>query len=99
MFQIIQYQTAAETRDYEFFQKDVDSAIILDVAAGWAGTETIPLHYVGHDGTRITPVLESETAVALSVTRPEFHVKHACKIRMVKPVTVAAVGVNLHGRD
>jgi hypothetical protein len=98
MPQFIPYQTAAATHEFEFLIKDVGSALILDVADGWAGAETIPLYYIGDDGVRVTPVLDSSgAAVALSKTMVEYPITHACKIRLVKPITVASVGVNLFG--
>jgi len=95
MNDVITYRTAAGSCETEILPENCPSAFVLDVAAGWAGTETIPAYYVGKDGVRITPVLDSNgDAFAFSTTNKVLPIYFPCKIRLVKPISVAGMGVN-----
>ncbi len=95
MNDVITYRTAAGSCELEILSDQCPSALVLDVAAGWAGTETIPAYYVGKDGTRITPVLDSnKDPFEFSVTEKVLPLHFPCKIRLVKPISVAGMGVN-----
>ena len=92
---IITFGTAAQSGEMEFKRGSVPASIILDIAADFAGDETIPCYYVGADGIRLTPVLNSDgDAFALSLTNKVLPIYFPCKIRLVKPVSVAGMGAN-----
>ena len=95
MIPVITYRTEVGECALEVLREDCPSALVLDVAAGWAGTETIPAYYVGADGVRLTPVLDSDgTAFAFSVTNKVLPIYFPCKIKLEKPESDAGMGVN-----
>jgi len=100
--QVIPYQTAAHTSaDLTFRSSDIPASLILDIASDFSGTGTIPVHYVGNDGIRLTPVLDSDgNAFAFSETNKHLPINSPCTIRLVKGVTAdGAMGVNLHNNQ
>jgi hypothetical protein len=95
MDQFVAYGTAAANGEMEFKRGSIPASIILDVAAGWAGSETIPVYYVGLDGVRLTPVLDSDgAAFAFSATNKVLPLYFPCRVRAVKPTSVAGMGLN-----
>jgi hypothetical protein len=99
MEEFIAYDTAAATRDREYFPGDVGGALILDVASTFTGTETIPVYYVGKDKVRTTPVLnEDGEPFAFSATQKVLPIFFSCRLRVAKGITAQAMGITQCGR-
>lgn len=95
MKQVIPFGTAAANREVEFKSSQIPASLILDTDGVWSGTETIPAYYVGHDGIRKTECLDANgSAFVFSPTNKVLPVYFPCRIRLEKPITVAAVGIN-----
>jgi hypothetical protein len=62
---------------------------------GSLASNTIPIHYIGANGTDLTPVTDSDGEILLSATKTGFSVFTPCHIRIGKGITTNAVGINM----
>ena len=96
MIQLIPKQTAAYTAVFYFHREHIGCSVVVDGVLGAA--ETIPLKYVGTDGTTLTAATDSAgDPVELALDNSAEGISFACKLSVAKPITAQAVGVNIHG--
>jgi hypothetical protein len=82
---------------YYFSKEDVDNFPTI-IAFGDLGSDTIPIMYLGSDGTTLTQAYDDDgVALILSETKPAIPIKTSMQIKAVKGVTTNAVGVDIAG--
>ena len=91
---IVTKGTTAKTVDFEFWPQHIGCTLIV---SGDLGSDTIPVTFIGSDGTATDAYDRDEAAMVLSSTRPAIPIFSAMKLRIAKPITSNSVGVDLHG--
>ena len=91
---IVTKGTTAKTVDFEFWPQHIGCTLIV---SGDLDAETIPITFIGSDGTETDAYDRDEAAMVLSATKPAIPIFSAMKLRIAKPITTNAVGVDLHG--
>ena len=95
MVHLIPKATAAGTGVFYFHREHIGCRLVVD---GALGASTIPILFVGADGTTTTEMFDSAgSAVELTATNTDFEITSAGKLSLTKGVTVAAAGVMIHG--
>ena len=73
----------------------VRSSLVLD---GTLNIEEISIKYIGLDGISETPAYDSAgSLMTLKLTRPAVPITGGCWLKVSKPSTTNAVGVNICG--
>ncbi len=95
MHPIINKATAADTKSFYFRREHIGCSVVVD---GDLGTSTIAVNFLGADKATPTAATDSDgVALTLTATNVAIPITSSGYLQFVKGVTVAAVGVNIHG--
>ena len=88
-------EAAEATEGYYYFSGSAIHATV--VVSGDLGSDTIPIMYVGSDGTFTQAYDKEGTALVLSQSNPAISIEDPMHIRAAKGATTNAIGVDIHG--